>query len=253
MALRRAYLNTILWPAAVQIVFRAIDAEGRRGEPGLYILRLAAMLCFPLQGMLNFLVFISPKYQLWRQAMPYEPWTYVLHCAMKESNPPTRPPTHNNENTTKNRSSKRKSPLSAEAALIQNRIPVSVIKQLQRRQRRDQLDEIVTRTDSVVPTSTLQRSCQDDNDDDNDDNDDDNHDDNHDAPASWSARTTPVGGIVKLRIVHEAVPSDDGQHGTRDESDLSDDSSGAIEDNDDDVEDSDEEDYCVSGGVPDCV
>jgi len=82
-----------------------MNAEGRRGEPILYTLRLVALLCFPLQGFLNFLVFISPKYQLWRQAMPEEPWTYVLRRALSNTNPPAMSGSYitSNRNNTNNR------------------------------------------------------------------------------------------------------------------------------------------------------
>mmetsp|Transcript_3751 Transcript_3751/g.10556 ORF Transcript_3751/g.10556 Transcript_3751/m.10556 type:complete len:399 (+) Transcript_3751:750-1946(+) len=85
-----AYLNTIMWPAIHQILLGVWSAlDDRPGDIGPFLLVLISILFFPLQGFFNMLVFVSPRYQLWRNALPEEPWTYVLRCTLSLEDPPT--------------------------------------------------------------------------------------------------------------------------------------------------------------------
>mmetsp|Transcript_10360 Transcript_10360/g.29531 ORF Transcript_10360/g.29531 Transcript_10360/m.29531 type:complete len:408 (-) Transcript_10360:1527-2750(-) len=83
-----AYLNTIIWPLFHQIIGRTWDMEHKLGEPGKFVAVLVPFIFFPLQGFLNFVIFITPRYQQWRSCLPDEPWTYVLRCAVSPDDPP---------------------------------------------------------------------------------------------------------------------------------------------------------------------
>eukprot|EP00525_Craspedostauros_australis_P012388 CAMPEP_0198112582 /NCGR_PEP_ID=MMETSP1442-20131203/4412_1 /TAXON_ID= /ORGANISM="Craspedostauros australis, Strain CCMP3328" /LENGTH=277 /DNA_ID=CAMNT_0043769401 /DNA_START=8 /DNA_END=842 /DNA_ORIENTATION=+ len=91
MTNNRVYANSFTWPLLLQLLYEFVDVEGRHGEPQIYIFEVAAYMLFPLQGWFNFLVFISPRYRLWRMALPEESMWYVFRRAVGKETPPTRP------------------------------------------------------------------------------------------------------------------------------------------------------------------
>lgn len=85
------YINTFLWPViGAMVVSFEDDAVERRGEPGLFALQWALWFFLPLQGALNFLVYIRPRYMAWRNHLPDEPFSVVLKQALSADDPPRR-------------------------------------------------------------------------------------------------------------------------------------------------------------------
>mmetsp|Transcript_20789 Transcript_20789/g.57780 ORF Transcript_20789/g.57780 Transcript_20789/m.57780 type:complete len:326 (-) Transcript_20789:236-1213(-) len=86
----RAYFNTWIWPLFHQVLANVVEVDGHRGEMSRFIPILLPFLFFPLQGMLNFIVFITPRYQQWRSKYPDESCWYLLRCTLSTLSPSDR-------------------------------------------------------------------------------------------------------------------------------------------------------------------
>ncbi|CAB9498453.1 expressed unknown protein [Seminavis robusta] len=70
-----AYCNTFFFPVVATVVVNVTDANFNRGQPGFYTLLFFLALCMPLQGALNAIVFLRPRYKAWQR--------YFKHNDMK--------------------------------------------------------------------------------------------------------------------------------------------------------------------------
>ena len=63
-----AYINNIFW-LGVGSFFIMVTPEtiNSRGAPGVFFLQWMSWFCIPLQGFLNFLVYVRPNYNSWRR------------------------------------------------------------------------------------------------------------------------------------------------------------------------------------------
>ena len=56
-----AYLNGLIWAFLVRLVYDTVeDLSERAYDPGLYVFQVLCYIFFPLQGFLNFLIFVRP-------------------------------------------------------------------------------------------------------------------------------------------------------------------------------------------------
>ena len=63
-----AYINSFFFLIVTAIVLNLVDAPyAKFAEPGFYAMLLLTYMTIPLQGALNFIVFIRPRYNAWRQ------------------------------------------------------------------------------------------------------------------------------------------------------------------------------------------
>lgn len=62
-----AYLNTVLVPVLAIVVMSKTDATIYPGKPQYFAFLLVVMVCIPIQGALNFVVYIRPRVKSWRE------------------------------------------------------------------------------------------------------------------------------------------------------------------------------------------
>lgn len=79
------YLNSFMWPFLAFGVNEAVgNVKGREGEPALYALQFLAWLLFPIQGLLNAIVYFRVSYRRWRIVAPQSSRLYSLYyCVVK--------------------------------------------------------------------------------------------------------------------------------------------------------------------------
>lgn len=87
-----AYFNTLFWNALFQVIANSMgNLEGRIGEPLLYSMLLVTYAFFPIQGLFNAMIFLTPTYRKWRKALGHESsWWLVLRKAISNQPVPTR-------------------------------------------------------------------------------------------------------------------------------------------------------------------
>eukprot|EP00525_Craspedostauros_australis_P012372 CAMPEP_0198109446 /NCGR_PEP_ID=MMETSP1442-20131203/1476_1 /TAXON_ID= /ORGANISM="Craspedostauros australis, Strain CCMP3328" /LENGTH=467 /DNA_ID=CAMNT_0043765111 /DNA_START=88 /DNA_END=1492 /DNA_ORIENTATION=+ len=84
------YANSMFWNILTQILISAFHVEDYLGNPAVFVYLFLASICISLNGVLNLIIFVSPRYQQWRNALPNEPATYILRCALSDQELPKR-------------------------------------------------------------------------------------------------------------------------------------------------------------------
>ena len=61
-----AYFNSFIFVLIASILINTTDVDGKQGEWGHFVLLFLTVTFMPLQGALNFIIFIRPRYQAWK-------------------------------------------------------------------------------------------------------------------------------------------------------------------------------------------
>lgn len=87
-----AYFNTLFWNALFQVIANSMgNLEGKIGDPLLYGMLLVTYAFFPIQGLFNAIIFLTPRYRKWRHALgPESSWWMVLKNSVSNQPVPTR-------------------------------------------------------------------------------------------------------------------------------------------------------------------
>eukprot|EP00980_Cylindrotheca_fusiformis_P004867 scaffold1035_cov115-Cylindrotheca_fusiformis.AAC.7 len=77
-----AYLNSFLW------LFVMLGVSGKADANTFYALQLLTFFLYPLQGLVNSVVYIRPRYQMLRVMYPQDPATVVLRVSLSTAGDP---------------------------------------------------------------------------------------------------------------------------------------------------------------------
>ena len=87
-----AYFNVFFWPFTSKLqheVFQGLPSD-RQQEPVWFVLLLLTWFFYPMQGFLNFIIFIRPDISRWRNLHPQESLLWILHQAVVRAREPSR-------------------------------------------------------------------------------------------------------------------------------------------------------------------
>ena len=79
-----AYGNTFVWPFVMVIIATVGKIHGSQGNPALYLVQLFSWMFLPLQGAINAVVYLRPRYREWKLAEPTLPFWGITRCILED-------------------------------------------------------------------------------------------------------------------------------------------------------------------------